>query len=52
MYWHRTENDPGRPYKFVSAEQLIDDFFDEIERVLNERGIPLVVIADEKVRQP
>jgi hypothetical protein len=24
--WHRTEADPGRPYQFVSAEQLIDDF--------------------------
>ncbi len=51
-HWHRTENDPGRPYKFVSVEKLVDDFFDEIERVLEERGIPLVVIANEKVRQP
>jgi hypothetical protein len=50
-HWHRTENDPGRPYKFVSAEKLIDDFREEIERVLKERGIPLVVIADEKVSQ-
>jgi hypothetical protein len=33
----------------VSAEKLVDDFFDEIERVLTERGIPFVVIADEKV---
>lgn len=41
-----------RPYKFVNAEKLIDDFFDEIERVLGKRGIPLVVIADEKVSQP
>ncbi len=51
-HWHRTENDPGRPYEFVSAEKLIDDFFDEIERVLTARGISLVVIADEKVREP
>src|SRR6266571_6890906 len=41
-HWHRTENDPGRPYEFVSAEKLIDDFFDEIERVLTARGIPFV----------
>lgn len=44
-HWHRTEGDPGRPYKFVNAEQLIDDFFDEVERVLVERGIELVVVA-------
>ena len=44
-HWHRTENDPGRPYRFVNAEQLIDDFFDEAERVLTERGIELVVVG-------
>ena len=32
--------DAGRPYAFVNAEQLIDDFFDEVERVLSERGVP------------
>ena len=31
-------------YKFVSAEQLIDDFFDEVERLLTQRGIELVVV--------
>jgi hypothetical protein len=51
-HWHRTENDPGRPYRFVSAEKLVDDFFDEVERVLQERGIPVVVIADERVNEP
>jgi Family of unknown function (DUF6516) len=40
-HWHRTESDAGRPYVFVNAEQLIDDFFDEVERVLSERGVPL-----------
>lgn len=44
-HWHRTESDPGRPYRFVSAEQLVDDFFDEVERVLTHHGIELVVIA-------
>lgn len=43
-HWHRTANDPGRPYRFVNAEQLIDDFFDEVERVLTEHGIELVVV--------
>ena len=39
-HWHRTETDAGRPYVFVNAEQLIDDFFDEVERVLSARGVP------------
>lgn len=47
-HWHRTTDDPGRPYAFVSAEQLVDDFFDEAERVLSERGIELVVTATEE----
>lgn len=47
-HWHRTMDDPGRPYRFVSAEQLIDDFFDQVERVLRERGIELVVVATEE----
>ena len=32
-HWHRTETDPGRPYDFKDAETLIEDFFDEVERV-------------------
>ncbi len=28
----------GRPYKFVSAEKLVADFFDEIARILKERN--------------
>jgi len=40
-HWHRTENDPGRPYHFRDASSLIEDFFAEIGRVLTGRGIPL-----------
>ena len=36
-HWHRDAIDRGRPYRFVSAEKLIADFFDEIERILKER---------------
>ncbi|MSP88175.1 MAG: hypothetical protein EXQ92_05090 [Alphaproteobacteria bacterium] len=36
-HWHRDERDEGRPYKFVSAERLIADFFDEIERIVREQ---------------
>ena len=39
-HWHRTERDPGRHYAFSTAMQLIDDFWNEIRRVMKERGIP------------
>ena len=35
-HWHRDETDKGRPYPFKDAETLIGDFFDEIERILQE----------------
>lgn len=48
-HWHRTQSDPGRPYKFKNAEKLIDDFFNEVERVLTDHGIPFDVIrVDER----
>jgi hypothetical protein len=46
-HWHRTESDPGRPYVFKDAAKLIDDFFDEVERVLSERGIGMEVVKVE-----
>ena len=47
-HWHRTEDDPGRPYRFIDAETLVDDFFAEVERTLRERGIGTTVIAVEE----
>lgn len=47
-HWHWTEKDPGRPYAFKNAETLIDDFFNEVERVLTERGVGLRVIGEEE----
>ena len=38
-HWHRTADDPGRPYRFTTADQLLVDFFAEVRRVLNEHGI-------------
>jgi hypothetical protein len=38
-HWHRTETDEGRPYDFTTATQLLDDFWTEMRRTLNERGI-------------
>lgn len=46
-HWHRTATDPGRRYSFKDAETLIDDFFDEVERVLTERGVPFEVVSDD-----
>jgi len=43
-HWHRTQTDEGRPYAFKDAETLIIDFFDEVERVLTEHGIPFEVV--------
>jgi hypothetical protein len=39
-HWHRTEKDTGRPYNFTTAPQLLDDFWKEVRRTLNEKGIP------------
>ena len=35
-HWHRGENDPGRPYEFVSCEKLLNDFEKEIAREKKE----------------
>ena len=50
-HWHRNEGDAGRPYEFRNAETLIDDFFDEVERVLGERGIDITVVEVEETRR-
>jgi Family of unknown function (DUF6516) len=50
-HWHRTETDRGRPYQFKDAETLIDDFFNEVERVLSARGIGMAVVGVEKTRR-
>lgn len=47
-HWHRTESDPGTPYRFTDAETLLEDFFNDVERVLAGRGVPVAVI---EVRQ-
>jgi hypothetical protein len=51
-HWHRTDKDPGRPYEFKNAETLIDDFFNEVERVLGEYGIGTTVISVTETRRP
>lgn len=39
-HWHRTQDDPGRPYEFTTAAQLLEDFWNEVRRVMREKGIP------------
>jgi Family of unknown function (DUF6516) len=50
-HWHRTEDDIGRPYEFKDPTTLLDDFFDEVERVLGERGVGMTVVAVEETRR-
>lgn len=38
-HWHRTTRDPGRPYRFTTASRLLDDFWREVRRRLDEEGI-------------
>jgi hypothetical protein len=39
-HWHRSETDSGRPYAFTTASKLLEDFWAEVRRVLNEKAIP------------
>jgi hypothetical protein len=50
-HWHRTKDDPGRPYDFKDADTLLEDFFREIRRVLAERGVGEAVIKVEERRK-
>lgn len=43
-HWHRSAGDRGRPYRFIDAATLIDDFFDAVEAVLAERGVSTRVV--------
>lgn len=39
-HWHRRKGDPGRPYAFTTAAQLLEDFWREVKREMAERKIP------------
>ena len=38
-HWHRTPYDRGSPYQFTTVERLLDDFWREVKRTLDEQGI-------------
>ncbi len=50
-HWHRTENDPGRPYAFKDADTLLQDFFREVRRILADRGVSEMVVNVEEKRK-
>ena len=33
---HRTSNDKGVPYQFQTAQQLLEDFFSEVDKIIKE----------------
>jgi len=35
-HWHRSVDDSGRRYRFKSPEQLLADFWREVDRILKE----------------
>lgn len=39
-HWHRTPKDKGHAYDFTTAARLLDDFWREVKRTLDEKGIP------------
>jgi hypothetical protein len=47
-HWHRTTNDAGRPYDFVSVEKLLEDFFREAERTLAEQGVSFEIVDEQE----
>jgi uncharacterized protein DUF6516 len=50
-HWHRTENDPGRPYEFKDADTLLQDFFREVRGILASRGISEMVVRVQEERK-
>jgi hypothetical protein len=50
-HWHRGAGDEGRPYVFRSAFDLVQDFLNEVERVLRERGVSMAGIDVEGRRR-
>jgi hypothetical protein len=41
--------DEGRPYTFVSVDQLLEYFFTGVEKLCQMQGIPTEVVDDKEV---
>ena len=50
-HWREGRERSRQPYDFKDVETLIDDFFNEVERVLVEHGIATTVIAVEETQR-
>ena len=50
-HWHRHGDDPGRPYMFTTADQLLADFEREVRSILAERGVSDEVIDDGEITE-
>lgn len=47
-HWHRTETDPGRPYKFKDAVTMLTDFETEVDRIIAARGGSSQVVSTKE----
>lgn len=47
-HWHRTIRDEGRPYTFVTAEKLLEDFFTEVGKICDMQGISTEIVEDKE----
>ncbi len=45
-HWHRSADDPGRPYPFKDAAGLIEDFLNDVRRVLESLGIQVEIVEE------
>ncbi len=45
-HWHRSADDPGRPYPFKDAAGLIEDFLNDVRRVLESLGIQVKIVEE------
>jgi hypothetical protein len=50
-HWHRTGDQPGRPYAFKDADTLLQDFLREVRRALTELGISETVVRIDERKQ-
>ncbi|HEY5208524.1 MAG TPA: DUF6516 family protein [Stellaceae bacterium] len=47
-HWHSAQRDTGQPYAYKDSATLIEDFLDEVERVLKSLGVKFEVIREER----
>jgi hypothetical protein len=50
-HWHRAAGDAGRPYRFRDAATLLADFFDGVERYLEDHGLDSAVVEVKETKE-